>query len=331
VKSGKTESYIAFIILIVLCVIAAGILLKQSHYDAGMFAVSLSKDSSTSKTNETDSSIGELQNYLPSGMVALSSVNTFGPESLSEKINGKAELYLSAGFLSLSCQRFAEEGRPDIWLEIFVYDMGSMRNAFSVFTNQRRADAQEADFTRFAYRTTNALFFLQGQFYVEVIAASDQMTERMLTIGQNFVRVNPSGTDSDEVGEASLFPNASLIPGSVSLLAENAFGFSSLDGIFIAHYTISDSELTAFLSRRQTAQEAKDLAQAYHQFLLENGGVDVAANLTIPEAHLVKVFDTFELIFVRGDFLAGVHEAENRGLAEQLASDLNNALIEAKR
>jgi hypothetical protein len=331
VKPGKVESYIGFLILLVLSVIAVGILMKQSHYDAGMFAVALSKDASPSQTSDTGNSTSNLQNYLPAGMMILTPVETFGPDNLSEKIDGKAELYLSAGFLSLKCQRFAEAGKPDLWLEVFVYDMGGMRNAFSVFSTQRRADAQDVDFTQFAYWTTNALFFLQGQYYVEVIAASDRMAEAMLAIGRNFVRENPSSAESETVGEAALFPEASLVSGSVALLAENVFGFSSLDNTFIAHYDLSGNELTAFLSRRQTAQQAKDLALAYHQFLVENGGVYTPMNIAIPDARLLKVFDTFELIFVHGNFLAGVHEAENKDLAEQLASDLNNALTGAGR
>jgi hypothetical protein len=331
VKPGKVEFYIGLLILLILCVIAAGILMKQSHYDPGMFAVALSKDAAPSQTGDTAGSTSDLQKYLPAGMMILTPVETFGPDNLSEKIDGKAELYLSAGFLGLSCQRFAEAGKPDIWLEVFVYDMGGMRNAFSVFSTQRRADARDDDFTRFAYRTANALFFLQGQYYVEVIAASDQMSDAMLAIGRNFVRENPYSTESEAVGEAALFPNASLIPGSVALLAENVFGFSRLDNTFVAHYSLSDNQLTAFLSRRQTAQEAKDLALAYHQFLVENGGVDAAMNVAIPEAWLVKIFDTFELIFVHGNLMAGVHEADSKDLAEQLASDLNNALTGAEK
>jgi hypothetical protein len=331
VKSGKAESYIGFFILLLLSIIAAGILMKQSHYDVGMFAVALSKDASPLQTTDPDNSTSDLQGYLPAGMMLLTPVEIFGSDSLSEKIDGKAELYLSAGFLSLRCQRFAESGKPDTWLEVFVYDMGSMRNAFSVFSTQRRADAQDVDFTQFAYRTTNALFFLQGQYYVEVIAASDQMAERMLAIAQNFVRENPFTTESEALGEAALFPKTSLVPGSIALLAENVFGFSNLDNTFVAHYTVLDNELTAFLSRRQTAQEAKALALAYHQFLVENGGADASMNVAIPDARLVKIFDTFELIFVHGNFLAGVHEAENKDLAEQLASDLNNALIGTER
>jgi len=329
VKPGKLESYIGLLILLVLSVVAVGILMKQFYYDAGMFAVALTKDVSPAQTTDTAGSASDLQNYLPAGMTVLTPVETFGPDNLSEKIDGKAELYLSAGFLGLRCQRFAEAGKPDLWLEVFVYDMGSMRNAFSVFSTQRRADAQDDDFTQFAYRTTNAVFFLQGKYYVEVIAASDRMVEAMLAIGQNFVRENPYSTEA--MNEVALFPEASLIPGSVALLAENVFGFSSLNNTFVAHYGLSENELTAFLSRRQTAQEAKDLAWAYHQFLVENGGVDVAMNVTIPDARLVKIFDTFELIFVQGNFLAGVHEAETKDLAEQLASDLNNALTGAER
>jgi hypothetical protein len=330
-KHGKVESCIGFLILLVLCIITVGILVKQSLYDAAILAVALSKDASHSQTSDKGSATTDLQNYLPTNMTVLTPVETFGPDNLSEKIDGKAELYLSAGFLSLSCQRFAEAGKPDIWLEVFVYDMGYMRNAFSVFSTQRRADAQGADFTQFAYRTTNALFFLQGQYYVEVIAASDRMAETMLAIGQNFVRENPATTEFEAVGEAALFPTASMVSGSVALLADNVFGFSRLDYTFIAHYSLQDHELTAFLSRRQTAQEAKDLALAYHQFLLENGGVDVPVNFAIPGARLVKIFDTYELIFVQGNFLAGVHEVEHKDLAEKLASDLNNELIGANK
>jgi hypothetical protein len=94
---------------------------------------------------------------------------------------------------------------------------------------------------------------------------------------------------------------------------------------------VSGNELTAFLSHRQSAQEAKDLALAYHQFLVENGGVDVAMDAAIPEGRLVMILDAFELVFVQESYLAGVHEAESKDLAEQLALELRNSLAGAER
>jgi hypothetical protein len=328
-KSGKVETYLGFLILFVLTGIAAGVLVRQSQYDEKFFAAALTKNVSSSETHDAAGLIPDLQDYLPDGMVVLTPGETFGPDSLSEKIDGKAELYLSAGFLGLRSQRFAEVGKPDQWLELFVYDMGNMRNAFSVFSTQRRADAQDVDLARFAYRTDNALFFLQGQFYVEVIAATDRMAEAMHAMGERFIRKNPGG--SEEMAEFALFPEDSLVPGSVSLLAENVFGFNGLSNTFVAHYAFPETELTAFLTRQQSTQDAKEVASAYHQFLLENGGVDAGLDAAIPEAWLVKVFDTFELVFVHGNIMAGVHEAENKDLAEQLALKLKNALAGAGR
>ena len=328
-KPGKVESSVGFLILLVLCGIGAGVSIKQFRYDRNVYTVALTKDVPASQAPGTVGATTSLQEYLPEGLVTLTPMESFGPETLSEKIDGKAELYLSAGFLSLRCQRFAEAGKPDRWLELFVYDMGTMRNAYSVFSTQRRADAQDASFTQFAYQTANALFFLQGQYYVEIIAASDQMAEALLAVGENFIQKNSQGTEA--MAEVAAFPKASLIPESIALLAENVFGFSGLNDTFIARYTLSGNEVTAFLSHRRTARDARDLAQAYHQFLLENGGENVALDETIPGAWLVKVFDTFELVFVEGSYLAGVHEAESKDLAQELALNLKNTLAEAAK
>ena len=328
-KPGRVETGVGFLILLILVGIAGGVAIKQSRYDDSIFRVALSKDASSAETPGPAGATSDLQEYLPEGMMILTPVETFGPENLSEKIDGKAELYLSAGFLSLSSQRFAEAGKADRWLEVFVYDMGSTRNAFSVYSTQRRADAEDAAFTQFAYRTANALFFVQGQYYVEVIAASEQMAEAMLAIGQNFIRKNPTSTEA--INEFALFPKASLVPDSIALLAENVFGFSDLNNTFVAHYRFGETELTAFISQRQSAQEAQDLASAYHQFLVENGGADVPMDAAIPDAQLVKLFDTFELVFAQGSFLAGIHEAESKDLAEQLALQLKSALAEAAK
>jgi hypothetical protein len=329
VMPGKVETGVGFLILLTLLGVAGGVMMKQSRYDKSIFTVALSKDPASSETLEPGGTATDLQEYLPEGMVILTPADTFGPENLSEKIDGKAELYLSAGFLSLRSQRFAEAGKSDRWLEVFVYDMGNMRNAFSVFSTQRRADAEDLTFTQFAYRTANALFFLQGQFYVEVIAASEQMGGVLPTIGENFILKNPYRTEA--MSEFALFPKDSLIPDSIALLAENVFGFSDLNNTFVARYRVSGNELTAFISQRQSAPEAQSAALAYRQFLVENGGVDVPMDTAIPDAQLVKIFDTFELVFVQGSFLAGVHEAESKDLAEQLALNLKDALSEAAK
>lgn len=326
-KPQKVEAYVGFLILFLLVVIAVGVLVKQSRYDEALFSAALSRNLPSPDHHDPADSAQDLRDYLPDGLVVLTPGEWFGPENLSDKINGKAELYLSSGFLGLRTQRFAEAGNAERWLELFVYDMGSQQNAFSVYSTQRRADAEDATFAQSAYHTENALFFQQGQFYVEIIGASNQMAERMLAIGENFTRKHPTG--ADRINELALFPETSLVPGSIALLAENVFGFDRLSQTFAGRYRFAETELTAFLAPHASVAEAREMASAYHEFLVANGGEDVGLAVPIPDAWVVKVFDTFEVVFIHDSYLAGVHEAERKDLAEELALNLKKALSQA--
>ncbi|UCF01132.1 MAG: hypothetical protein JSV14_12190 [Deltaproteobacteria bacterium] len=249
-------------------------------------------------------------------------------ENLSDKINGKAELYLSAGFVRLVSQRFAIEDEPTAWMEAFIYDMGSTRGSYAVYSLQKRSEATELDTGDFAYRTENALYFVHGSYYVEIVAsiAQERMVELILSFGDNFIRKTTAG--SEAINEFILFPTKHLNKKSISLLPSDAFGFQQFDSIFTAQYEVGDTELTAFLSQRKSPAEAVRLVESYTSFLREFGGTELKSTLNIPGAKLVEIMDTFELIFSRGSVLAGVHGAENRKAAEALALMLNHSLAE---
>jgi hypothetical protein len=312
----KRETYIGFGILLVLAGVVIGIFVKQFHYNRAIIGGFLEGDTSAIPTADFS---GELLVDLAKGMAPLNPPEVFGPQNLSDKINGRAELYLSAGFLSLNCQRFAKASDPNSWMEIFVYDMGTTRRAFAVYSMQRRPDAENLEVAEFAYRTENALFFAHGRYYVELIAAitTEDMVEAMRSFAHNFV--GKTGAQGERIGELSLFPRERLDEDSVRLLISDAFGFDRFDNVFMANYVLEDTQLTAFLSVRADSSEASELAAAYRAFLMANGGVDVKLDMKIPGANLVEILDTFELIFSQGKFLAGVHEAQDRGLAEKLA------------
>jgi hypothetical protein len=128
------------------------------------------------------------------------------------------------------------------------------------------------------------------------------------------------------LAELALFPSEHLKRESISLLAADAFGFDRFRSVFTAQYTLGETDLTAFLSQRARPDEAAELAAAYHQFLLQNGGKEVKPGPGLADVRMVELFGTYELIFSRGRMLAGVHGAENREAAEQLARILKERL-----
>lgn len=323
---NKTETYISLTILLVLTGIGVVIFLAQFQYYAPVLvSSSLESDISAHPADAEKLSVKSLLS-LPENIVPLTQPEIFSPENLSDKINGKAELYLSAGVLGLQCQRFTESGSPDLWAEFFVYDMADADNAFSVFSSQRREDAEPMPLAKFSYRTKNAVFLVHGNYYMEVIssAASEKSFALMQSLVKSFIQEHPAETKA--ISETELFPKTGLKENSIALRSADVFGYEKLNHIFTATYIIDNSEVTAFLSRRETPEEAQALASGFHAFLLNFGGKEPAQPLQIKDTKLVEIMGTYEIVFSIGNFLGGVHEAENREVAEKLGDMLKRCL-----
>lgn len=255
------------------------------------------------------------------GIEPMSPPETYDAASLSDKIDGKAELYLAAGFKSLRCQRFRLTGDPARWMERFVYDMGIYRNAFAVFSRQRRDHARPLALTADAYQSANGLFLVQGSYYIEIVGSdqSEALAGKMIALATAFVEAHPSA--ETRANERALFPTENLVPDSVTLTPVNAFGFDRFDRIYSAHYRLQDKTATAFLSRRASAEEARSLTAAYIDFLITYGGNRIDLPAGAPPVTAVEILGTYEIVFDSKDFLAGVHEAD----------DLETGLTIAKR
>jgi len=309
-------------------IITGGIFLEQSRFDQSVLKPGTLQQELSTQPTSPFTPPQDLRQYAPQNLTSLSPAESFGPENLSDKINGKAELYLSAEFVSLVSQRFAIEDEPSAWMEAFIYDMGSPRGSYAVYSLQKRFEAKELELGDYGYGTENSLYFVHGPYYLEIVSsvAQERMAELMLSFGRNFISKTP--VESNELNELALFPEKNLNRESISLIPSNGFGFEQFDSIFTAQYGVGDTELTAFLSRRKSQAEAARLVEAYTSFLTAVGGTELKSKLNIPGAKLVEIMDTFELFFSRGSILAGVHSAENRKAAEELALMLNQTLAE---
>ena len=326
---SKAERIVGTAVLATLMIIAVCILRIQRDINPAVFPVPAAKSTGriARPTPGFQPNGGHVM-PMPAGMIALGPVETFTPSNLSNKINGKAELYLSAGFVRLVCRRFKLSDKSDLWMEIQVYDMGTPVNAYSVYSTQRRDGAIPVEMAMDAYQTANALFMVHGRYDVEIIAsrAGDAADDGLKRLASAFIR--KAGTASATMAERDLFPESNRVPGSISLLSTDVFGFDRLDHVFTARYRFGETEVTAFLSRRKTPREAMDLAEAYSAFLLAFGGKKLAPSKQIPGAVRIEILGAVELIFTHGTFLAGIHEAETSDLAGRLAAALNARLKE---
>jgi hypothetical protein len=328
-KTHRRQTLVSLLILSMLVIISAGIFWAQYRTNPAVLQSAAILTAENHPVASLPQQANESLIQLPEGTVALTPPEMFVAHNLSDKINGKAELYLSSGFVRLHTQRFQDSRAPEVWIEAFVYDMGSGQNAFSVFSAQRREDAESLDLTKNAYRTGNALFWVHGPYYVEMIAseASESAYQPMIKFAEDFVHNTPA--EAGEMAETGLFPHEDLLAGSIGLVSANVFGYDRLDQTYIAEYAVGEGKLMAFLSRRPTSQEAKELASAYGEFLIDFGGQNLAPDLPMKDAQLVEILDSYEIIFSCGPFLAGVREAVDLEPAKNLAIRLYHRLQEA--
>ncbi len=317
-RAKRLEFAISICILAILFLIAAGVFVKQFDYDMSRFGI------------QHQFSLGSRligAGLVPAGFETVSKIEVYNSKNLYEKINGKAPFYIESGFEKLSTQRFVSENDQSLWMEAFIYDMAAVRNAFSVYSLQRRPEAESFAPMRFAYKTGNALYFAHGKYYIELIGASESgVLFRAIAEVARKIRANLSIDYDTAIDELALFPQENLVPGSIRLYQANAFGFEGLTNTFTAKYQLGNEAVTAFLSKRADSKDAEAVAEGYRNFLIENGGVVKNATSKAIEGKVVDFYGTTEIVFAAGSFVAGIHEAENQQAAEKLAEVLINKL-----
>ena len=327
-----TERWVGFIILLCLAGIAAGIYLKQFSFNPAVLVATAAAPEAAKPVSSP--SPGKTPTTMPPELAALSAPETFAPDDLFNKIDGKADLYLTAGFVQLHCQRFALKAANDVWMEWFVYDMGALPQAFSVFSLQRRSEAQALDLTEFAYQTQNALFFVSGRYYIEAVTAmpTEPMMAAMRAMARQFVAANPPGTT--QIPELKLFPPENLEAGSQGLQVADAFGFDRFTNVFTAKYRLPDGatnvEVLAFLEMTKTSADAAALRDTYRSFLLANGGKEIESQDAGSIGKPIEFMGNIEIVFSEDNAVAGVHAAPDAASAAKVARLLADGLRKEK-
>ena len=319
-RPSAVETAVSLGALALFAAVLAWMLVVQSHFNPAVTVAAAAAQSAGKTAAAPATPAPDLLASWPAGLRPMNAVETFTPATLSDKIDGKAELYLSAGFVALRCQRVALAANPTAWMEFFVFDLGSPANAFSVHSSQKRPGSVDVALGDYAYRAGNVLCIVHGRYYLELVAADDQAATMTAAsaLAQAFVATTPVEGHADVSRDAALFPPEGQVAGSVTLLSADVFGFDQLKDVFVARYREGDGEVTLFVARRTAPAEASRLAAALRNFFVTDcGGRALPPPAAPAGAVVIDSGGTFDGVFASGPFLAGVHQAPSREAAER--------------
>ena len=136
-RQAKTETRISLVILAVIVIVGACVYLRQFQFNPAVIA--LQPESQVLKSSAGPSPLAPID-VTGSDLVPFSPPERFDPDTLYQKINGRADLYLDAGFVSLHAQRFATGKSDGQWVELLVYDMATPDNLAPFWKNYAERD-----------------------------------------------------------------------------------------------------------------------------------------------------------------------------------------------
>ena len=319
-KKNPQEFIISIILISIMIIILAAVLVKQSKFDLSSYGLSLTTAEVKNTIAPSASSAGiKFEQLIPKGFELLLKTETYSRDNLHEKINGKATLYLESGFVQMISQRFASSIDKNIWLEIFIYDMAEYKNAFSVYSQQKRADAVEVPELGKAYSTPNSLYIVIGKYYIEIAGSSksELLAAAIPELGRKIkAELNNSGAENKE--ESSLFEKEYIVPGSEKQYLKGAFGYSGFTDISAVQYKVQGSTATVFTGTAADNNEAEKISKGYLNFLIENGG-EIKKTDEKTGLKIINLFGYYEAVISCGNQIAGIHEAENLQDAEKIS------------
>ncbi len=316
------ERRLSIFILGLLALIVAVVAVMQANYDPSRWRQQAHTSTSQRNVNQPHAS------GLPDGLQPMSAAEQYNADTLSDKINGKADLYLSAGFQSLETQRISMTDAADGWMERFVYHMGATRNAFAVYSAQRRQPSQPLEGMDHGYLSANGLFFIHGPYYIEIIAAQagEAIQSRMKALAAHFAKTHGPGEGA--IVELKLFPPNGMVAHSKVLIADSAFGIQGLNWVFTADYQRDAHMATAFIALYPSSQQAQSQAEAFGDFWMQYDGESVASPNDLADARIVLILDNYEIALAQGPYLIGVHEATRLDFGVDIVTRLMQAVKE---
>jgi hypothetical protein len=319
-----SEIVVGLVILIVLAIVAVLVVMEQYDYDPGLFR--LNPDLLNSPQQASSRPAPDILRRLGLKLkLSAGKIESFTPENVYEKIDGRDQAFLDLGLQSLDVIALSMPDQPEESFEVFIYNMAQPENAFGIFAANQTDDPDWSYGNAAGQAAPNAVFFYQGPYYICLIGSSMNapLKAAIRQAAQALADMLPG--QSARIWASQIFPADRLKPHSLRFALKGWLGTSFFDQVYTASYSDQNGDLTAYISRRSDPAQAETIFTQLHQFLLDNKAKIVSDDNRMTVAEFMG---TFEIVFHEGRFVAGITQAPNQASALALAQKLQQSIAQ---
>ncbi len=311
------EVRVGSVVLVLLASLIAWVAWRGAHPDPALFADPATAHAASKPPADRGS--------LPPGLTAEGwkegPPSQFSEKNLYEKIDGRADFFLSRGFRSLTFLTLLGPGGETVDIE--MYDLGSPENALGAF-GAEKPHQQEAKTSGGSswYVARNALFLARGALYARAIGSDESplVVKQLEAIQKAFESGVASG---EKPWTVALFEDALSLPaGRLNFASENAFSFGFARNVTWA--VLEDGETELFVAPAGDSTLAESLASKFLEGFLSYGEkVTFGGETWVKDRYL----GSFSRAIPAGGMVAGVRGAPAPEKAAAVLEKLRVAIL----
>jgi len=217
-----------------------------------------------------------IENLLPSpgfseGWVMEGKVNSYTKDTLYEYIDGESELYFPYGFEIVGSALYMKVSNPNIALVADVFKMGSLLDAFGIYSNYRMPYAEKVKIGSEGFVTQSQLMFYKDRYFVRLAASGTLTLERIVFIAcaEAIAKNLPGGSSRPKELELLKIPD--VIPQTEKYIAQSVLGYAFFRKGLIADATFNGEPLRVFVILDESVKASGHTFDQYTGYLKESG------------------------------------------------------------
>jgi hypothetical protein len=310
------ERLSAGFVFALLATLSAWIFWKGKTYDTARYLPTVAD---SGQNNPSKSLLEGLAGFPP-----LSETEVYSPETLFEKINGRAPAYFDFGFKELQCRTFAVENLSGEFVDVFVYTMGSPLDAFGIYSMENSGESNPLDFVADGVRGGFGSYFRRGDAYVQVNGSSElpQVQQVVDRLARELALRLPADERGLEAKEGLVLEG--IRAGTMTYIRENAYGQETLRGVFEAEVERKGALLRVFVMRADSPEAAgtawvalRDFYQRFGRVVKTEGAAADGSAWFVGES-----FGQTAGVYLKGQLVGGSMDAGGMEAAENLLREL---------
>jgi hypothetical protein len=248
-------------------------------------------------------------------------------DTLFDRIDGEAEVYFPYGFEVLASARYVNMNTPQLAIEVDVYKMGSLLNAFGIYANYRRTDDAAVAIGAEGFLSASQLLFYQDRYFVKLQASGTTALEQSVFLACARAVSQKLPRNTRRPREVDAFKVPSVVPQSERYIAKSLLGYAFFERGLIADAVLEGERVQVFF----VPGESRDAARKTFEKLrshLKTSGQDLKVTENGDRVSLTATDPLYQKMLVEQSdrYIVGVVRIKSIPAATQLMEQVRKRL-----